>query len=142
MEVHSMSKFRIPLVSLALLLTASVAGAQRWGGSPPSTERHGVAVEAKQAIGGSWNGTASQWGGSPARRETEHRARAGFGIPSYAYFPFAMAAPAAVPVTYLVDTVFVAPQTSPVALNIVAPSRPAPELTAMDVYRQQRFKKP
>lgn len=136
-----MKRIRLVIVSLALLAAAGPAGAQRWGGSTPSTDRHSSAVETKQATGGSWNGTASKWGGSPVRSEAEPRARTVYVIP-YAFIPVAAAAPTPVPVTYVIDTVYTAASPSPVDMKVVKTGRPEPELTAMDVYRQQRFRKP
>jgi hypothetical protein len=63
-------------------------------------------------------------------------------IPPDAYFPVAIAAPAPVTVTYVIDTVYMAASPSPVDMRVVRSGRPEPQLTAMDVYRQQRFKQP
>jgi hypothetical protein len=60
----------------------------------------------------------------------------------YAFIPVAVAAPTPVPVTYVIDTVYTAASPSPVDMKVVKSGRPEPELTAMDVYRQQRFRKP
>lgn len=140
-----MSKFRVPLVPfvpLALLLTANVAGAQRSGGSPASAGQQGSHVETRPATGGSWNGTASKWGGSPVQVPRSPRTRAVYVFPAEAYNPAAVAVPAPVPATYVVDTVFMVPPASPVDMKVVGSGHREPELTAMDVYRQQRFKKP
>lgn len=137
-----MSRIRMPLVPLALLCCASIAGAQRTGGSPASPGRLDSHVGTNATSGGSWNGTPSKWGGSPVRSQAESRVRAAYVIPSSVYTPVAAAAPAPVEVTYVVDTVFVAPPASPAGMRVVRPSRPQPELTVMDVYRQQRFKRP
>ena len=137
-----MSRIRLPLLPLALLLTASTAGAQRSGGSPTSAGQQVSHVETRPATGGSWNGTASKWGGSPVQVPRSPRVRPSYMIPVNAYNPAAVAAPAPVAVSYVVDTVFVVPPASPVDMKVVKSGRSEPELTAMDVYRQQRFKKP
>ena len=136
-----MTRFRLVIVSLALLTAAGTASAQRWGGSPKPAGQHGSTVETRQATIGSWNSTASKWGGSPVRSEAEPRARTVYVIP-YAFIPVAVAAPTPVPVTYVIDTVYTAASPSPVDMKVVKSGRPEPELTAMDVYRQQRFRKP
>jgi hypothetical protein len=137
-----MTRFRLVMIPLALVAAAGPAGAQRWGGSPASAGRHDSPVETKPATGGSWNGTASRWGGSPVRSEAEPRVRTVYVIPPDAYIPVAIAAPAPVTVTYVIDTVYTAAFPSPVDMKVVTSSRPEPQLTAMDVYRQQRFKQP
>ena len=137
-----MTRFRLVMIPLALVAAAGPAGAQRWGGSPNPAGQRGSAVETRQATAGSWNDIASKWGGSPVRSEAEPRARAVYVIPPDAYFPVAIAAPAPVTVTYVIDTVYMAASPSPVDMRVVRSGRPEPQLTAMDVYRQQRFKQP
>lgn len=137
-----MTRFRLMFVSIALLALAGSAGAQRWGGSPSSSSaKGGSSAQVHQAGGGSWNGSVSKWGGSPVQPAGNPRAQLVYVIPMNAYLPAAVAAPAPVPVTYVVDTVYSAAPANPVAMQVVAPSRAKPQLTTMEVYRQQRFGK-
>ena len=138
-----MKRFRLVMIPLALAAAAGSAGAQRWGGSPAPAGRHASNVEPRQTTGVTWNGTVSKWGGSPVRDTDARRLRPVHVIPLDAYFPFAVDAPA--PVTYMVDTVYTVYTAVPanaVEMKVVTSSRPEPELTAMDVYRQQRFRNP
>jgi hypothetical protein len=139
-----MMKYQLLSVSLALASVAGSASAQRWGGSATSTDKHGAPPPAahEASAGGSWNGTASKWGGSPVVTPAAMHARTAYQIPLNAYFPVAETAPVQVPVTYVVDTVYVAAAQSPVDMQVVTSRRAPAQQTTMDVYRQQRFGKP
>jgi hypothetical protein len=132
------------LAVLAALAVAAPAHAQRWGGSPVrESGRGGMVVESHHAATAATagNGTISQWGGSPAAHHEHNRDRALFIYPTDAYIPAAVAAPAAVPVTYVHDTVYTVVQQAPVQMQVVNSRGETPTPTTMDVYRQQaRFK--
>jgi hypothetical protein len=134
------------LILAALVAVVAPAGAQRWGGSPATAaDKHTSSPQAHQAGGGSWNGTPSKWGGSPVQLAAESRTRLVYVIPASAYIPGAVAAPAPVPVTYVVDSVYTSYTTasaSPVDMKVVSSGRAQSQETTMDVYRQQRFAKP
>lgn len=131
-------------VVFAAFAAAVPLHAQRWGGSPvQESGRGGTAGEshhtATTATAG--NGTVSQWGGSPAEHHEHNRDRAIVVFPTDAYIPAAVAAPAAVPVTYVHDTVYTVVQQAPVQMQVVNSRGETPAPTTMDVYRQQaRFK--
>jgi hypothetical protein len=135
-----MTRFQLLSIPLALFAVAGTAGAQRWGGSPASTSAR-PAGQVTQASGGSWNGTASQWGGSPIQQPVQRQAQGGYIVQTGAYIPVVVAAPAPIPVTYVVDTVYA--QAAPVEMKVVSSGPAKTQPSTMDVYRQQaRFQKP
>ena len=154
-----MSTFRLLFVPLALVAVTAPARAQHRGGaaSAPSTQR-AAAQEQRGArewrhsspdagtSGGAWTGQASKWGGSPPERFVQPFSP--FAIP----VPFVLdgaalpaAAPAVAP-TVVPGGVFVEPQPAaldPGAVQMqVIERHPPREMTTMDVYREQRFRKP
>jgi hypothetical protein len=137
-----MIRFRMMFVLVALLAAASPARAQHWGGGPVSSDRHDASAEMKHASGGGWNGTASQWGGSPVQAPAASRSRFQYVIPSNAYIPVVVAAAAPVAVTYVVDTVYAPAPAGAVEMRVVTSRHEPREQTTMDVYREQRFGKP
>ena len=138
-----MTRVRMMLVPVALLLAAGSARAQHWGGhSSSAADKHDASAETKHASGGAWNGTASQWGGSPVQARAASRVRLQFVIPANAYIPVAVAAAAPVAVTYVVDTVYAPAPAGAVEMRVVTSRHEPRERTTMDVYREQRFGKP
>ncbi len=137
-----MTKFQLLSIPLALLAAAGTAGAQHWGGSPTSSSAK-PAAQVNQASGGSWNGTASKWGGSPIQQPMQRQAQVGYVVQTGAYIPVAVAAPAPVPVTYVVDTVYApAYAAAPVEMKVVTSGHTTSQPSTMDVYRRQaRFAK-
>ena len=139
-----MKRFRLVMIPLALVAAAGSAGAQRWGGSPaPSgparlergaeagrrrdVERHGLQVG---RVSGSGHRCPAL---SPGARDS-----AGCLLPGRGRRAGAV-------VAYVVDTVYTVYTAVPanaVEMKAVTSRRPEPELTAMDVYRQQRFRNP
>jgi len=137
-----MTRFRMMFVLVALLAAASPARAQHRRGGPVSSDRHDASAETKQASGGAWNDTASQWGGSPVQAPAASRLRFQYVIPSNAYIPVAVAAAAPVAVTYVVDTVYAPAPAGAVEMRVVTSQHEPREQTTLDVYREQRFGKP
>jgi hypothetical protein len=142
-----MARFQAMLVPVALLVMASSARAQRWGGSPPAAARaHASPAEAHQlaqSSGGAWNGTASKWGGSPVQSRATVRVRGSYPGDGNAYIPVAIAIPATAPMTYAADTACAAAATEPVEMQVVTSTHEARQLTTIEVYRlQPRFQKP
>ena len=138
-----MTRFRVIFVLVALSAVGSTAHAQQWGrSSSTASGRHGSTQESQQASGGAWNGTASQWGGSPVQAPAASRLRFQYVIPSNAYIPVAVAAVAPVAVTYVVDTVYAPAPAGAVEMRVVTSRHEPREQTTMDVYREQRFGKP
>jgi hypothetical protein len=139
-----MPRLRILSIPVALLIAVSPASAQyRGGAAPTSGASHAGAAAVRQAAGGSWNGTASKWGGSPVQRQVERRERRErlvYVLPFATYMPVAVTAPAPIAVTYVVDTVYAA--APPVQMQIVTSGHEPRELTTLEVYRlQPRFQK-
>jgi hypothetical protein len=134
------------LTAVAALALAAPAGAQHYGGSPVSSGgRTRSSVESPQSAGGAWTGTASKWGGSPVVPASTDRQRVVYVIPGNAYLPQAIAAPAPVATTYVIDTVYAsqAAQAAPVDMKVVTSAHQPSQPTTMDVYRQQaRFRQP
>ena len=138
-----MTRFRVIFVLVALSAVGSTSHAQQWGrSSSTASGRHGSTQESQQASGGAWNGTASQWGGSPVQAPAASRLRFQYVIPSNAYIPVAVAAAAPVAVTYVVDTVYAPAPAGAVEMRVVTSRHEPREQTTMDVYREQRFGKP
>lgn len=138
-----MTRFRVIFVLVALSAVGSTSHAQQWGrSSNTASGRHGSTQESQQASGGAWNGTASQWGGSPVQAPAASRLRFQYVIPSNAYIPVAVAAAAPVAVTYVVDTVYALAPAGAVEMRVVTSRHEPREQTTMDVYREQRFGKP
>ncbi|GEM_PF-2921487 len=138
-----MTRFRVIFVLVALSAVGSTSHAQQWGrSSSTASGRHGSTQESQQASGGAWNGTASQWGGSPVQAPAASRLRFQYVIPSNAYIPVAVAAAAPVAVTYVVDTVYALAPAGAVEMRVVTSRHEPREQTTMDVYREQRFGKP
>jgi hypothetical protein len=132
------------LFLLAAIAAAAPAHAQRWGGSPvQESGRGGNASEHHHAapVATAGNGTVSQWGGSPVEHHEQFRDRATLIFPTSAYIPVAVAAPVAVPVTYVPDTTYTLVQQAPVQMQVVNSRGEPPTPTTMDVYRRQvRFR--
>ena len=138
-----MARFRVIFVLVALSAVGSTSHAQQWGrSSSTASGRHGSTQESQQATGGAWNGTASQWGGSPVQAPAGSRLRFQYVIPSNAYIPVAVAAVAPVAVTYVVDTVYAPAPAGAVEMRVVTSRHEPREQTTLDVYREQRFGKP
>jgi len=146
-----MLRLRMMSIPAALLLTASAAGAQRWGGtsgtsggpaghgSPPVTRPTGTAPHSAAA---SSNGTISKWGGSPPERpHNRERGWTGFYGQPNAYIPVVVAAPAPVP-AYADPSSPPAPDAS-VDMPVITTRHEERQLTTIEVYRlQPRFQKP
>jgi hypothetical protein len=131
---------RYHLVPIALLAAVSSAHAQHWGGSPSSTASK-PAAEVHQASSGSWNGTASKWGGSPVEHRAESRERPGSFGQANAYIPATVSTPAYLPVTYAADSACTTPIAGPAQMQVVI--RETRPLTTIESYRlQPRFQKP
>ena len=138
-----MTRSRVIFVLVALSAVGSTSHAQQWGrSSSAASGRHGSTQESQQATGGAWNGTASQWGGSPVQPPAGSRLRFQYVIPSSAYIPVAVAAVAPVAVTYVVDTVYAPASADAVEMRVVTSRHEPREQTTMDVYREQRFGRP
>jgi hypothetical protein len=138
-----MTRFRVIFVLVALSAVGSTSHAQQWGrSSSTASGRHGSTQESQQASGGAWNGTASQWGGSPVQAPAASRLRFQYVIPSNVYIPVAVAAAAPVAVTYVVDTVYALAPAGAVEMRVLTSRHEPREQTTMDVYREQRFGKP
>ena len=139
-----MTRFRIAFVLVALVVITGSARAQRWGGGDSrGSGGHASPSSNRQAAPPAWNGTVSKWGGSPAESREHRHQFSGYLMPLDAYIPDAVAAPAPVPPTYYVDTVYAPSRAAPVQMPVVTSEREAPTPTTMDVYRQQaRFRKP
>ncbi len=137
-----MTRFRMMFILVALLAAASPARAQHRGGGPVSSDRHDAPAETKHASGGAWNGTASQWGGSPVQAPAVSRLRFQYVIPSNAYIPVAVEAVRPIAVTYVVDTAYAPVPAGAVEMRVVTSRHEPREQTTMDVYREQRFGKP
>ncbi len=135
-----MLRFRFLLVPVALLAGASAAHAQyRSVSAAAAPARTAPNAQVHQASGGSWNGTASKWGGSPVESRHESRGGIGYGNQTIAYIPVVVAVPVAV---YAADTACT-PQAAPVDMQVVTSNHDERQLTRLEVYRlQPRFQKP
>ena len=144
-----MIRFRAVSVVAGLFVAAAPAFAQQWGGSGAASPRsragaaepRGSSGAVQSASGGTWDGRQPTWGGSPPVAPAPSRMR-GVYLRPYYFIPMAVAAPAPVPAPVIVDTVYVAAAANPFEANVAPPSPPARELTTMEVYRQQRFRRP
>jgi hypothetical protein len=136
-----MSRLRLLSIPLALLVVANTARAQHEGGARSSSAAK-PSAEVHQASGGSWNGTASKWGGSPVQAPANTRARIVYVVPATVYVPAVVAAPAPVADSYVVDTVY-ATTSTPVEMRVITSNHEPRQLTTIEVYRlQPRFQKP
>jgi hypothetical protein len=155
---------RLPVAAaVALMCSASAVSSAQQSSHGTSARRAGASssasqqVEAPTASGGAWSGRASKWGGSPiVATQRQSVAQSVYLLPMQGYLQAAVPVPQPV-AGYAPDTVYVpygvpyspsappaaappgtTPGTAPVDMPILT-SRTTPQLTTMDVYRQQRF---